>query len=255
MPSSGSICASCCSSPSCSPPSNPTCISSRCWSSSTSCCPTRPVPRPAGRRQRARRDRTQHSATALSTAVDGALAERPQPPTAAQATSTGLRTMHANLSTTNRSTARSCPSGSSVTAAPASLAKDVIVAIDQIGSMADSIVYASLFGSVLAQLPSLRTHLVAFDTAVTDLTPMLHDPVDVLFGVQLGGGTDIAAGGRVLPTARQPSQRHRADPDLRSVRGRQPRPAARRVLEPPAPGSRCCVCWRSATRACPCTTG
>jgi hypothetical protein len=73
-----------------------------------------------------------------------------------------------------------------------SLAKDVIVAVDQSGSMADSIVYASLFGSVLAQLPSLRTHLVVFDTAVTDLTPVLHDPVDVLFGVQLGGGTDIA---------------------------------------------------------------
>ena len=73
-----------------------------------------------------------------------------------------------------------------------SLAKDVVIAVDQSGSMADSVVYASLFGAVLAQLPSLRTHLVAFDTAVTDLTPVLHDPVDVLFGVQLGGGTDIA---------------------------------------------------------------
>jgi hypothetical protein len=73
-----------------------------------------------------------------------------------------------------------------------SLARDVIVAVDQSGSMADSVVYASLFGSVLAQLPALRTRLVVFDTAVTDLTPVLHDPVDVLFGVQLGGGTDIA---------------------------------------------------------------
>ena len=68
----------------------------------------------------------------------------------------------------------------------------MIIAIDQSGSMADSVVYASLFGAVLAQLPALRTHLVAFDTSVTDLTPLLHDPVDVLFGVQLGGGTDIA---------------------------------------------------------------
>ncbi len=73
-----------------------------------------------------------------------------------------------------------------------SLAKDVIIAVDQSGSMADSVVYASLFGAVLAQLPALRTRLVAFDTAITDLTPLLHDPVDVLFGVQLGGGTDIA---------------------------------------------------------------
>jgi hypothetical protein len=45
---------------------------------------------------------------------------------------------------------------------------------------------------VLAQLPSLRTRFVAFDTSVTDLTAHLHDPVEVLFGVQLGGGTDIA---------------------------------------------------------------
>ncbi len=73
-----------------------------------------------------------------------------------------------------------------------SLAKDVVIAVDQSGSMADSVVYASLFGAVLAQMPALQTRLVAFDTAITDLTPLLHDPVDVLFGVQLGGGTDIA---------------------------------------------------------------
>lgn len=73
-----------------------------------------------------------------------------------------------------------------------SLARDVIIAVDQSGSMADSVVYASLFGAVLAQLPALRTSFVAFDTAVTDLTAFLHDPVEVLFGVQLGGGTDIA---------------------------------------------------------------
>ena len=73
-----------------------------------------------------------------------------------------------------------------------SLAKDVVIAVDQSGSMADSVVYASLFGGVLAQLPALRTRFVTFDTAVTDLTAFLHDPVEVLFGVQLGGGTDIA---------------------------------------------------------------
>ena len=73
-----------------------------------------------------------------------------------------------------------------------SLAKDVVIAVDQSGSMADSVVYASLFGGVLAQLPALRTRFISFDTAVTDLTPFLHDPVEVLFGVQLGGGTDIA---------------------------------------------------------------
>ena len=73
-----------------------------------------------------------------------------------------------------------------------SLARDVIVAIDQSGSMADSVVHAAVFGAVLASMPALRTSVVAFDTAVVDLTPVLHDPVEVLFGVQLGGGTDIA---------------------------------------------------------------
>jgi Mg-chelatase subunit ChlD len=72
-----------------------------------------------------------------------------------------------------------------------SVARDVVLAIDQSGSMAESVVYASVFGSVLASMRSLRTSLVVFDTAVVDLTDQLHDPVEVLFGVQLGGGTDI----------------------------------------------------------------
>ncbi len=74
-----------------------------------------------------------------------------------------------------------------------SLARDVVIAVDQSGSMADSVVYASLFAGVLAQLPTLRTTFLAFDTSITDLTAYLHDPVEVLFGVQLGGGTDIAS--------------------------------------------------------------
>ena len=72
-----------------------------------------------------------------------------------------------------------------------SLARDVIIAVDQSGSMAGSVIHASLFACVLARLPTLRTSMMAFDTAVADLTPLLADPVDVLFGVQLGGGTDI----------------------------------------------------------------
>jgi Mg-chelatase subunit ChlD len=71
------------------------------------------------------------------------------------------------------------------------VARDMVLAIDQSGSMASSVVYASVFGAVLASIRSLRTSLVAFDTTVVDLTPQLSDPVDVLFGVQLGGGTDI----------------------------------------------------------------
>jgi Mg-chelatase subunit ChlD len=69
--------------------------------------------------------------------------------------------------------------------------REIILCLDQSGSMASSVVYAGVFGAVLASLPSVRTRVVAFDTAVVDLTEELHDPVELLFGVQLGGGTDI----------------------------------------------------------------
>jgi VWA domain containing CoxE-like protein len=69
--------------------------------------------------------------------------------------------------------------------------RDVILAVDQSGSMAESVVYAGLFGAVLASMPALHTRFVAFDTAVVDLTDELGDPVELLFGTQLGGGTDI----------------------------------------------------------------
>ncbi|MFD0041807.1 VWA domain-containing protein [Streptomyces anulatus] len=69
--------------------------------------------------------------------------------------------------------------------------KDVVLCVDQSGSMAASVVYASVFGAVLASMRTLSTRLVVFDTAVVDLTDQLDDPVDVLFGTQLGGGTDI----------------------------------------------------------------
>jgi Mg-chelatase subunit ChlD len=70
--------------------------------------------------------------------------------------------------------------------------KEIVLCVDQSGSMASSVVYSSVFGAVLASLRSVRTRLVVFDTEVVDLTDEIHDPVDVLFGVQLGGGTDIA---------------------------------------------------------------
>jgi Mg-chelatase subunit ChlD len=69
--------------------------------------------------------------------------------------------------------------------------REVILCLDQSGSMAASVVYAGVFAAVLASLPSVRTRVIAFDTAVADLTAEMHDPVDLLFGVQLGGGTDI----------------------------------------------------------------
>jgi Mg-chelatase subunit ChlD len=69
--------------------------------------------------------------------------------------------------------------------------RDIVLCIDQSGSMAASIVYSSIFGAVLASLRAVTTRLVVFDTAVVDLTDQLQDPDDVLFGTQLGGGTDI----------------------------------------------------------------
>ncbi|NJK43697.1 MAG: VWA domain-containing protein [Pleurocapsa sp. SU_196_0] len=69
--------------------------------------------------------------------------------------------------------------------------RDIVLCIDQSGSMGQSVVYSGVFGAVLASLPAVSTRLVVFDTAVVDLTAQLTDPVDLLFGVQLGGGTDI----------------------------------------------------------------
>jgi Mg-chelatase subunit ChlD len=68
---------------------------------------------------------------------------------------------------------------------------EVILCVDQSGSMASSVVYASIFAAVMASLPVVKTRLVCFDTVVLDLTDELADPVETLFGVQLGGGTDI----------------------------------------------------------------
>jgi Mg-chelatase subunit ChlD len=69
--------------------------------------------------------------------------------------------------------------------------RHILLCVDQSGSMAASVVYAGVFGAVLASLRAVRTQVVVFDTAVVDLSDELHDPVELLFGTQLGGGTDI----------------------------------------------------------------
>ncbi|WP_066304939.1 VWA domain-containing protein [Bacillus sp. FJAT-29814] len=69
---------------------------------------------------------------------------------------------------------------------------NIILDIDQSGSMASSVIYASIIGSIFASIPALETHVIAFDTEVVDLSEKCKDdPVDMLFGIQLGGGTDI----------------------------------------------------------------
>jgi Mg-chelatase subunit ChlD len=69
--------------------------------------------------------------------------------------------------------------------------KDVVLIVDQSGSMASSVVYSGVLAASLASLRAVRTRLVVFDTSVVDLTDQLADPVGVLFATQLGGGTDI----------------------------------------------------------------
>ena len=102
----------------------------------------------------------------------------------------------------------------------------VIVCMDQSGSMAESVVYGSVTGSIFASLPALNTRVVAFDTEVVDLTEQCgNDPVDMIFGVQLGGGTDI---NKAVAYCETVHHRPGADdflPDHRPVRRRQPGPA------------------------------
>ncbi len=68
---------------------------------------------------------------------------------------------------------------------------DVSILVDQSGSMAESVVYSSIMAAIFASIDVLRTRLLFFDTEIVDVTPLLDDPVEVLFTSQLGGGTDI----------------------------------------------------------------
>jgi hypothetical protein len=68
---------------------------------------------------------------------------------------------------------------------------DVILCVDQSGSMADSVIHSAVLAGIFAGLPALRVRIVVFDTSVVDLSGHADDPVEVLLRVQLGGGTDI----------------------------------------------------------------
>ena len=67
----------------------------------------------------------------------------------------------------------------------------VILDVDQSGSMGVSVIYSSIMSCILASMASLKTRIVAFDTSIVDLTEKCDDPVELLYGFQLGGGTDI----------------------------------------------------------------
>ncbi|MBL1078983.1 VWA domain-containing protein [Nocardia sp. 2] len=76
----------------------------------------------------------------------------------------------------------------------------VILLVDQSGSMASSVIHSAVTAACLWNLPGIKTHLIAFDTEVVDLTHDVDDPVELLMRVQLGGGTDI---GRAFAYAAQ----------------------------------------------------
>jgi predicted metal-dependent peptidase len=69
--------------------------------------------------------------------------------------------------------------------------REVFLCVDQSGSMVTSVVYASVFGAVLASLPALKTNMIFFDHEVHDVTPHVEDPVEILFSANIGGGTNI----------------------------------------------------------------
>lgn len=108
------------------------------------------------------------------------------------------RTLRANLAT-----ARRAPDGSvqviperPVFRSRARRAADwrLVLVTDVSGSMESSTIWSALTAAVLAGVPTLSTHFLAFSTEVIDLTDQVHDPLSLLLEVRVGGGTHIAAG-------------------------------------------------------------
>ncbi len=69
---------------------------------------------------------------------------------------------------------------------------DVIICVDQSGSMASSVLYSAVCASILAAMPGVSLKIVLFSTSVVDVSHLASDPVELLMTAQLGGGTDIA---------------------------------------------------------------
>ena len=120
---------------------------------------------------------------------------------------------------------------------------NIILDIDQSGSMGESVIYSSIISCILASMNSVKTRVVAFDMNVVDLTEKCEDPVDLLFGFQLGGGTDI--------NRYRKSLQNSVFPYFRSGRGRKPGRTAQETGGNETIGSNCdcaaCTCgwWKT----------
>ncbi|MFJ8701082.1 vWA domain-containing protein [Streptomyces ardesiacus] len=139
---------------------------------------------------------TRELATRLRPALHGTVVPRPS-----RRPGGGLdlpRTLRANLASAHRGpdgTVRVVPEHP-VFRTRARRAADwrLVLVTDVSGSMEASTVWAALTASVLAGVPTLSTHFLAFSTEVMDLTDHVHDPLSLLLEVSVGGGTHIAAG-------------------------------------------------------------
>ncbi|WP_234019471.1 vWA domain-containing protein [Streptomyces sp. CNS654] len=139
---------------------------------------------------------TRQLATRLRPALTGTTTARPT-----RRPGGGLdlpRTLRANLATARRTadgTVRVIPE-KPVFRSRARRSADwrLILVTDVSGSMEASTIWSALTASVLAGVPTLSTHFLAFSTEVVDLTGHVRDPLSLLLEVSVGGGTHIAAG-------------------------------------------------------------
>ncbi|MDE7395945.1 MAG: VWA domain-containing protein [Clostridiales bacterium] len=69
----------------------------------------------------------------------------------------------------------------------------LILLVDESGSMLDSVINTALLAGILANTAFLEVKIAVFDTQVVDLTDKCGDITELLFAVQLGGGTDIGS--------------------------------------------------------------
>ena len=105
----------------------------------------------------------------------------------------GKRTLQANLSRYDPESGRLIVQDVRfVSRARRTLTWEVVLLVDQSGSMAASLLYSAVCAGIMSALPGISVRLAVFDTSVVDLTHLAHDPVAVLLTAQLGGGTDIA---------------------------------------------------------------